>query len=218
MVDFVRNIRGKRSGRITSGSDDVTGAEDLPLDHRLSFEPEKDERWTFEGDGKICVSGIDLEELINSARTERDVALLCGASRGLQEYQLFVWSKGGRDEAQFNGRVQALQDKVHGILAHLYDSLTGGVDFDFSDGEAWLNDVSVRKAIHLYVQNPTVNRRQYLIGLRDKLGLILARRRSNSIHDAVRTEAKVLLDEIKMALDMVPANNVLRITDGSSRV
>lgn len=218
MIQFVKNIRGKRSGRVSSDHDDVSGCDDIPLDHRLSFEPEKDERWTFERDGRVLVNDVDLEELVNSARSERDVALLCGASRGLQEYQLFVWSKGGKEHAQFNGRVQALQDKVHGILARLYDSLTGGVDLDLSEGEAWLNNVSVRKAIHLYVQNPSIGRRQYLIGLRDKLDLILARRRSNSVYDAVSAEAKSLLEEINMALDMVPASNVLCITDGSSRV
>ncbi len=217
MLDFIRSIRGKRSGRLDRDSSSVEGASDLPLDHRLTFEPDKEEKWTFERDG-VYVNGVLVDDLVNDGKKNRDVALLCGASRGLQEYQLFVWSKGGKTMAGFNARVQSLQDKVHGILAHLYDALTGGVDLDLSDGDAWLNNVSVRKMIQLYIQNPTVRRRQYLMGLKDKLALILSRRRSNSIHDAVRTEAEDLLEEIDIALDFMPASAPLRLVGGGGRV
>jgi len=175
---------------------------DLPLDHQLTFEPNKDERWTFEDERSVCINGIDVRGLVHENQNE--VGVLCGVSHGLYEYQQHVWSKGGKGFAAFNGKVSSLQHSVLGRISNIYDSITGGVHFDLEGDDLWLNNVNVRSVLKLYALRPTEAARSYLEGLKQKVALILSRRRTSSRYDAVADEATRLYEEISFVLDNIP--------------
>jgi len=102
--------------------------------------------------------------------------------------------------------VNALQDKIHGRLGDIYDTLTGGVNFELQEGEFWINGVNVRKVINLFYQRPSENARRYLMTLRDKLGLILSRRRSSKRYDGVHKRVDLLFRDVNLALEYIPAD------------
>ncbi len=201
LIDKYRRTGGVRSSKGARKSERST---DLPLDKRLSYKPSPDEEWSFEEDGRVHVNGVDIEEMIEEERD--DVKFLCGTSNGLDKYQHFVWSKGGRGQADFNAKVRSLQDKVHGRLNTIYDDLTGGVRFELHDGEFWINNINVRKTIILFYHHPTEAARRYLMTLRDKLDLILSSRRTNKRYDGVQEYASALFKDINLALEYIPAD------------
>jgi hypothetical protein len=216
MIEYINRFRRtiRKEDALPKGG--VSSSSDLPLDHRLTFKPDKDERWTYEGDGHIYINDMEVEDLIDSERT--DVRFLCGLSSGLREYQLFVWSKGGEDRASFNGMVDALQDKIHVRLCDMYEYLTVGVQYDISDGELFVNNIAVRKLLAIFYSNPTEKLRVYLSGIRNKLALIIERRRSTNEFDAVYREATSLFDDVSAALEFIPPDAPYRLCDGARNV
>lgn len=181
------------------------GATDLPLDHRLTFSPSKDEKWTFEGD-QIYFNGYDVGELINEAGN--DVQYLCGLSGGLDQYRQHVWEKGGKSAGKFNGRVNALLEKILGRLGGIYDGLFSGVRFEYTGGDIWINDVNISSVLKLYKLRPTRKARCYLVGLRNKLGLIISAQNGSARFDGVMSEAERLFHEISCALDNITPDDV----------
>ncbi len=141
--------------------------------------------------------------------------LLSGLSQGLHDYQQHVWARGGKGFSQFNATVTSLQDRILGRLGGMYDSLSDGITVEFSGEDFWLNNVNVRSVLKLYWLRPTEKARRYLMGLRDKLTLILERRRTTSRHDGVRLSAKRILDELTLAVEHLPADAPLLLSDGS---
>jgi hypothetical protein len=197
-------VRGKgRDGGRT------TGAEDLPLDHRLTFKPEADEHWTFEEGRGLLLNGEDVRTIVRDA--PNDVRTLCGVSQGLDDYQQFVWARGGKDKAAFNGAVGALQHAIVGRLGSLYEGLTGGLHVEWTGEDFWINNVNVRAVVKLFALRPTDAGRRYLEGLQQKLDLILSRRRLSRKDDAVAAEAKRLHDEISVVLQCVPSTSHPRL-------
>jgi hypothetical protein len=179
------------------------------LDRRLSFTPSRDERWNYDG-GSILLNDMDVKEVVRECSNE--VGVLCGVSHGLNEYQHFVWSKGGKGHAAFNGTVNAVQHTIQGRLTNLYDGLTGGVHFEWLGEDFWINNVNVRSVVKLYTLRPTEAAKCYLEGLRDKVGLILSRRQASTRYDAVYEEAQELFKEIDHVLNTVPPAHVPRLS------
>jgi len=204
MINYINKFRKTDARRGVSRGRKADRSSDLPLDRRLSYDPYPDEHWTYEDDGRIYLNGVDMQEMIDEERD--DIQFLCGTSRGLNHYQRHVWSRGGKDKADFNARVNALQDKIHGRLGDIYDTLTGGVNFELQEGEFWINGVNVRKVINLFYQRPSENARRYLMTLRDKLGLILSRRRSSKRYDGVHKRVDLLFRDVNLALEYIPAD------------
>lgn len=190
-----RTDRARESGRTS----------DLPLDRRLSFTPSRDERWNYD-DGAILLNDMDVKEVVRECSNE--VGVLCGVSEGLNEYQHFVWSKGGKEYAAFNGVVDAVQHTIQGRLTNLFDGLTGGVHFEWMGEDFWINNVNVRSVVKLYALRPTQAAKCYLEGLRDKVGLILSRRQASTRYDAVYEEAQSLYEEIDHVLNTVSPASV----------
>lgn len=209
MIDYINKFRGIGGRRGVSRRGRADHPSDLPLDKRLTYDPYPDEHWTFEDDGRVHLNGVDIGQMVDEERN--DIQFLCGVSRGLQHYQLHVWSRGGKGKADFNAQANALQDKVHGRLGDIYDSLTGGLHFELLSGEFWVNNINVRKVINLFYQRPTEKTRQYLVGLRDKLGLILSRRRSSKRYDGVHREVDILFKDVSLALEYIPADAPARL-------
>lgn len=212
MGDYINRLRRLNPRGKVSGSDCATGASDLPLDHRLSFSPEKDERWSFKDESRILLNDADVGEMIGE--NANDVGLLCGFSQGLYQYQQHVWSKGGKSLAKFNGVILSLQDTILGRLGCIYDGLTGGIRFECDGRDFWINNVNVRSVLSLYRLRPTDKARRYLIGLRDKLGLILSRQQSSTRYDGVHSQAREVFDEISMVLEFIPSDAVPRLVAG----
>ncbi|MBN1283270.1 MAG: hypothetical protein JXA24_05820 [Proteobacteria bacterium] len=203
LSELTRKItgRGERAERMHST--------DLPLDHQLTFSPEPDQRWTYDPGMGVCVNDTDVRELVHD--NPNDVGMLCGLSHGLYRYQQFVWSKGGKSNAQFNGAVNSLQHAVLGRLGNIYDTITGGMSVTLEGEDLWLNNINVRSVLKLYALRPTDAARCYLEGLRDKVGLILSRRKTSSKYDAVRDEAARIFDEINIVLSAVPSSGPPRL-------
>lgn len=190
--------------RIRQG-ESAEAAPDLPLDHRLTFSPSKDEKWTFEGE-QIYFNGYDVGELINEAGN--DIRCLCGISGGLDQYRQYVWEMGGKSAAKFNGRVNALLEKILGRLGSIYDGLFSGVRFEYANGDIWINDVNIGSVLKLYGLRPTCKARCYLVGLRNKLGLIISAQNGSARYDGIMPEAERLFSEISCALDSIAPDDV----------
>lgn len=200
-IDKLRNVPSRskvgRRGRSTRSSEPV-------LDERLSFKPFPDESWTFEDESHVLLNDADVGELVSEEKD--DVKVLSGLSQGLSEYQNFIWSKGGKGFGRFNAAVTSLQDRILGRLGGLYDGLTGGVNIEYSGEDFWINNVNVRSVLKLYWQRPNEKARRYLMGLRDKLDLILSRQQSSTRNDAITLQSKRLFEEITRALEYMPAD------------
>jgi len=214
MVEKIRRYERLRS-RSVSGGRETASSSDLPLDEKLSFNPSPDEHWTFER-GQICMDGLDMEDM---ARNEdKDIKFLAGLSSAVHEYQLYVWSKGGKNQADFNARIRALQDSVHSKLCRIYDNMNHGVSFEMQDGELWLNNINVRKVIYAFYRNPSESVRKYLISLRDKVGLIMSRRQASKRFDGIYKEADSIYKDLELALEYIPADAPPRISEHSGLV
>ena len=183
---------------------------DLPLDHQLTF-VQNGEKWTSR-DSRIYIDDEDVGEVIGKAAN--DVGVLCSVSQGLHDYQQHVWGKGGKAFAKFNGAVASLQDTISIRLGSIYEDMTGGVRFECHGGDFWVNNVNVRSVLNLYRLRPTDKARRYLMGFLQKLGLILSRQRSSTRYDGVREPARQLSLEIEAALEFVPPDAPLCLTDG----
>lgn len=201
-----------RRFKVTGGSGASRAVEsDLPLDHQLTFSPQRDERWTYE-EGRVFLNDVDVREVM--CEGTNNIGVLCGLSQGLCEYQQHVWEKGGKEFAKFNGTVSCLQDTISGRLGTIYDGLTGGVRFECNGEDFWINNVNVKSVLNLYRIKPTDKARRYLYGLKEKLGLILSRRQSSTRYDGVHDRARQLYSEIGSALEFVPADAPLCLGDG----
>lgn len=218
MIGIINRLRNsavfrKRSkgGSSTSGVHDA----DLPLDHQLTFNPYPDEEWSYDEGRGICFNDESVGEMVRS--DGRNIRMLHGLSQGLHLYQRYVWSKNGTDGEQFNGAIDALQSVIQGKLSTIYDDLTGGVQFDCQGSDLWINGVNPRCVLNCFLANPTEKSRAYLIGFRDKLGLILSSHRSSKTGDGPYQKARDLLEDIEIALACVPADGPLRLCEHNSR-
>lgn len=207
---FRKSERLGRSGRVWRGEESAR-ATDLPLDHQLSFSPERDERWTFR-DNRVFINDVDVQGVLRDGAN--DPGVLSGLSCGLQEYQQHVWSRGGRDHAKFNGVIASLQDTILGRMGSLYDGLTVGIRFECAGEEFWINNVNVRSVLALYRLRPTDKARRYLLALQHKLGLILSRQHSSTRYDGIHDRARDLFLEISAALEFLPADAPACLCDG----
>ena len=199
------NINRLRDRLRIIGSDKETqSTSDLPADHRLTFRPSRDETWTFEDD-QVLLNDEDVNELINE--NSNDIHCLNYLSSGLDSYRQHVWQTVGTANGKYNGKVNALLEKILGRLGNIYDGLVGGVSFEMSGGNFWINNVNLRSVLKLYQVRPTPKARCYLVGLRNKLALILQAQNGNSRYDGIREEAVHLFNEISCALDRIPADD-----------
>lgn len=200
----------RRPGVSRGGGAQRTHESDLPLDHQLSF-VQNNEKWTFR-DNRVFIDGEDAREVVGHAANSVDV--LCSVSQGLSDYQQHVWSRGGKGNAKFNGAVASLHGTICGRLGAIYEDMTGGVRFECRGDEFWINNINVRSVLNLYRLRPTDKARHYLRGLKQKLDLILSRGRSSTRADGVREPARQLSLEIEAALEFVPPDAPLCLTDG----
>jgi hypothetical protein len=203
MNGFTNRLLGlDRKGRI-SGGEGVSRETDLPLDHQLTFCPQRDERWAFRDD-RVYLNDTDVREVISEH--PNDAGVLSGLSQGLSDYQQHVWSRGGKGMARFNGTVASLQDTCLGRLGTIYDGLTAGVHFECVGDDFWINNVNVRQVLDLYRQHPTDKTRRYLFSIQQKLDLILSRQHSSTRYDGVHARARQLFLEVSSALEYLPAD------------
>ena len=199
MLNYINKI-GNISRKRTGSSKKTERASDLPIDHQLTFNPNPDERWTYK-DRSILLNEMDVKELVRESSNE--VGVLCGVSHGLNDYQQFVWNRGGKSNADFNGLVNSVQHTIQGRLLNLFDGLTGGLHIEWLGEDFWINNVNVRSVVKLYMIRPTEAARTYLEGLREKVGLILSRSHASTRYDAVHEEAQELFEEIDIVLKTV---------------
>lgn len=211
MSGFVNRLRGlERRGRIWR-SGETARESDLPLDHRLTFSPQKDEKWTYEDD-RVYLNDVDLREIISE--NPNDAGVLSGLSQGLSEYQQHVWIRGGKSFGRFNGAVASLQDTCLGRLGSIYDGLTVGIRFECVGDDFWINNVNVRQVLELYRERPTDKARRYLLSLQQKLDLILSRQQSSTRYDGIHARARELYLEVSSALEYLPADAPLGLGAG----
>jgi hypothetical protein len=210
----IKRIQRWKTGRTGSKETEKTQSKDLPLDHQLSFNPGPDEQWSFKG-GHVFINDIDVEELIN--KNGNDISLLSGLSFSLDMYREHVWGLGGKLHAKFNGAIAALQGKVIGRLGSIYEGLTGGLRYEYADGDFWINNINVQAVVALYRLRPTVKARTYLKGIRDKLFLIIARKQSSPRSEGIYEVISKLIEDIDGALELhTPSDIPLLVADNRS--
>lgn len=203
-INRIRNLPSKVRFR---HGESAEGATDLPLDHRLTFSPSSDEKWTFE-DEHVYFNEFDVNELINDSG--HDIHFLCGLSAALDQYRQHVWDKGGKSEEKFNGMVNALLEKILCRLGNIYDGIFSGLRFEYTGGDFWINDVNVRLVVNLYRLRPTTKARCYLVGLRHKLSLIISAQNGSARYNGVTSIAAELFNDISCALDSITPDDVGR--------
>lgn len=209
-IDFKRIYRWRTGGTKSKGPE-KSHATDLPLDHQLSFNPDPGEQWQYR-EGHVYINGHDVNELVNCS--PNDISFLSGMSFSLDIYQKYVWNRGGRAHAKFNGAINALQGKIIGRLGSIYEDMVGGVNYEFVDEVLWVNNVNIRAVLALYKMRPTVKAQEYLKGLRNKLFLIIARQRSNPRVNGMHKALNQLIAEIEGVLKVyTPSDTPLLVAD-----
>lgn len=208
MINYINKF-SRVSGKRTDGSRKSARVTDLPLDHQLTFNPNPDQNWAYR-EGTILLNDMDVKEVVHEC--SNSVSTLSGVSHSLYDYQQFVWNKGGKGYASFNGVISSVQHTIQGRLLNLFDGLTGGIHFEWLGEDFWINNVNIRSVVKLYMLRPTEAARTYLEGLRDKVNLILSRRHDSTRYDAVYEEAQELYDEIDMVLNTVSPSGPPRLS------
>lgn len=196
-----------------SGREGSSPPEEALLDPWLSFVPSSGEKWTYRDESGILIDGFPVGELVDEGG--EGAGVLGGLLQGVSDYQQYVWLRGGRGHEKFNAAVAAIEGKIQGRLACLYEGLTGGVKFESDGDDFWVNNVSIPAVLGYYKRNPSENVRIYLLGLRDKLGLILGRSRSSTRYDGVEQQARELYEEISVALENASSPPYPRLGPGS---
>lgn len=200
-IDKLRNLASKT--RVRSDEKSEKSSESL-FDPHLTFAPSSGEKWTFE-ENHIYLNGDDVNKIINESSD--DITSLTGLSAGLDQYRQHVWSNNGKSLAKYNGTVNALLEKILGRLGNVYYGLVGGIRYEYSDGDLWINDINVRAVLNLYRIRPTRKARCYLAGLKNKLGLILSSQSDRAHSNGIESEAERLLGEISETLEHVTPND-----------
>lgn len=211
MIIDLKRLERFRIRRPSSGQTEHSHETDLPLDHQLTFNPDPNQEWRYRNN-HVFVNGEDVNGLVND--NPRDVSFLSSLSISLDEYKHFVWDRGGKIFAKFNGAVEGLQCKIAGRLGSIYYELCGGVRCELDNGALWINNINVRAVVALYKLRPTSQAREYLKGLRLKLYLIIARAHSNPRANGMQNVVQHCIDEIDGALDChTPADTPLLVAD-----
>lgn len=208
-IDKLRNIPSRQKVGRKDGS---SQRERKPLDSKLTFIPFPEQRWTFEEGSRICLNDLDVREIIRDER--ESVSVLSGLSQGLHHYQQYVWSINGKGYARFNGAIASLQGTILGRLVGMYEGLTDGVHVECQGDDFWINDINLRSLLKLYWRRPTEKARRYLMGLRDKLALILSRQRTSNRYDGIHHQACKLFNEISLAVEHLPPDAPYRLVSG----
>ena len=205
----IRELNRKNLGRKSGDSGEESSEASLdPFLTYISFNSGSSgqrEKWQFK-DGKIQLDDEDLNQEIN--KYSHQISFLSHVSHSLNQYRDFVWGRGVRNNEQFNGAIQGMQEKVLGRMGNMYDGLTCGVHFELESERLWINNIDVRSVINLYRLRPTVKARMFLKGLYDKLALILGRRHDSKRYHGVHAHAEKVFSEIAHALaHTAPADN-----------
>lgn len=201
MGSFIGRLnRSDRKGRMRGGRE-VSRSSDLPLDHRLTFNADTDQKWSYK-DEQILFNDVDVKEIVSESAS--DAGVLSGLLHGLAEYQDHVWGRGGKEFAKFNGTVASLQGTILWRMGSLYDGLTGGIHFECVGNDFWINNINVRSVLAFYRLRPTDKARHYLLMVWRKLDLILSRRHHSTRYDGINDRAKSLFLEVSKALEHIP--------------
>lgn len=169
---------------------------------RLHFKRTDYEDYTFE-EGKILLNGYDVEELINKGGVE--IRLWDSLISAVDDYRKHVWLQYGTDSRDFNGKAQALLEKLLNKLTHSYDTMSGGLRVQFQGGRLWINDIDPKVVLSLFLSNPTEERRRYLESIKTKLALILAGKVGKSCSHGVLEEASRIYQQIHQSLENSPS-------------
>ncbi|OGQ05381.1 MAG: hypothetical protein A3F82_00790 [Deltaproteobacteria bacterium RIFCSPLOWO2_12_FULL_44_12] len=169
---------------------------------RLQFKRSPQEEYTFE-EGQILLNGVDVLNLLDGDRVE--VGFWAGLAGAVDEYRKNVWLKYGTDWREFNGKTQALLDKLLNKLTHAYEEMTGGIRVQMHGERLWLNDIDPKVVLNLFLSNPTTERRRYLESFKTKLALILEGKVGYSHSHAVLEESRRVFYQIHQALENTPS-------------
>lgn len=159
-------------------------------------------RWSFT-DGKILLDGEDVNKLLDSHKT--DIRAWLGIAGGIDEYRKVV-NQQAREQNQFvkfEAIAEALLGKIMGHLKKVCDQKTSGLTYSIENGQLILNRINVHSFLALYRARRTEKARQFLKGIRDKLGYLLG----SPEHEKIRGMVQRLYDEISDDLGKTPEDS-----------
>lgn len=189
----LRKIFKEKTGRESSKANDTKC---------LRFKRTDYEDYTFE-EGKILLNGHDVEELVDKSGT--DVRLWDNLASTVDAYRKHVWTEYGAEQRDFNGKAQALLEKLLNKLTHTYDTMSGGLRVQLHGTRLWINDIDPKVVLNLFLSNPCEERRRYLESIQTKLALILAGKVGKSCSHGVLEEATRVYQQIHQALENSPS-------------
>lgn len=202
----VSEIRSKL--RIDKGKpeDTTSRVSDLPLDHRLSFERNAGEQWTFR-DGHIFINDADVEELID--KNGNNIDLQCRISEALSDYKDEVFTKGGKRFGRFHDTVSLLQNKILRNLKRIYDEKVDGIYISWGEEDFIINNVNLRAFLSMYRIRPTEKARSFLKGIKAKLALLLLNKSGSLQYERIRDLIQFWYDEVNDALSLSPIDGLV---------
>ncbi|GEM_PF-2811867 len=139
-------------------------------DRRATWRRAAGEVWTL-AHGVVCVNGRDVESEVSSDR--RDVAQWCQLSETLQEYLDWAFAEESPVFQELASAIHGVQNRLLKKIRRVYDERTSGVTLTWGDGSVLLNNVNVRAILAMYHVRPTDKARRFILGLQQKLALIL---------------------------------------------
>ena len=168
-----------------------------PLDRDFTFDRDG-HNWTFE-EGHVLVEGQDVNEVINETQ---DLSIWLGVIGGLTDYKKFVVSRSHSNSqiTEFCTVLDALLEKLMGKTKKFYDDKLFGLSWKLDHGELVINGININSFLALYEQRKTDKAKSFLLGIRDKLQMILSNKASNSDYERIRETVEKLSERIQEIL------------------
>ena len=199
--------------RTEAGERRPSRARRQPLDRDFTFDRDG-HQWTFK-EGHVFVEEQDVNEVLNQSN---DIGLWLGVIGGLTDYKKFVLER-TRSPSQVNGFctiIDALLEKLMGKTKKFYDDKLFGLSWKLDRGELVINGININSFLALYERRKTEKAKSFLLGIRDKLQMILANRAGSPDYERIRNTVESLSEKIQEVLgEKSPASPRLLLRSGS---
>lgn len=202
MLDHLRRIRGLSRRRPVGEAERRSSGDEVIFDPSFSYSPDAGQEWRFDDD-QVKLNGENVDTLIDVHKN--DIGFLSAVSYEMGRYREHAWGLGAQTHEKFNQVMHGIQTKILGRLGHLFSWFASGVRYECAgDGRLWVNNIDVQAMINLYQLRPTPQARGYLMGLRDKLALILGAEGDSQTPHGVHAQAERIFAELSAALSSSP--------------
>lgn len=181
--------------------DTSTTSSDLPLDHKVTFNRDAGEQWTYR-DGHIYINDNDVEELIDG--NHHNIDLQCRISEALSDYRNEVYGRRDHRYSSLANRIGSIQNTILSNLKRVYDEKIGGIYVSWGEDEFIINNVNIKVFLSMYRLRPTNKARSFLKGIKAKLALLLINKTGSPHYERIQDLIQFWHDEVNDAMGIAP--------------